>query len=53
MTLVTTPAIVLATWRYGETSKIVRLATQDLGVQGVIAKGALRPRAGSARRCRC
>ncbi len=44
MTLVSTPAIVLATWRYGETSKIVRLATQDLGVQGVIAKGALRPR---------
>lgn len=44
MALLTTPAIVLATWRYGETSKIVRLATRDLGVQGVIAKGALRPR---------
>lgn len=44
MPLISTPAIVLATWRYGETSKIVRLATRDHGVQGVIAKGALRPR---------
>jgi DNA repair protein RecO (recombination protein O) len=44
MSLLTTPAIVLAAWRYGETSKIVRLATESLGVQGVIAKGALRPR---------
>jgi DNA repair protein RecO (recombination protein O) len=42
--LVSTPAIVLATFRYGETSKIVRLATRDHGVQSVIAKGALRPR---------
>lgn len=41
---VTTPALVLATIRYGETSKIARLATRDLGVQSVIAKGALRPR---------
>ena len=40
----TTPAIVLATFRYGETSKIARLATRDLGVQSAIAKGALRPR---------
>ncbi len=30
--------------RYGETSKVVRLATRALGVQSVIAKGALRPR---------
>lgn len=44
MTPISTPAIILATWRYGETSKIVRLATRDHGVQGVIAKGALRPR---------
>lgn len=44
MPLISTPAIVLATWRYGETSKIVRLATHDHGVQSVIAKGALRPR---------
>jgi DNA repair protein RecO (recombination protein O) len=42
--LVSTPAIVLATFRYGETSKIVRLATREHGVQSAIAKGALRPR---------
>lgn len=41
---ITTPAIVLSTIRYGETSKIARLATRDLGVQSAIAKGALRPR---------
>ena len=39
-----TPAIVLATIRYGETSKIARLATRDHGVLSGIAKGALRPR---------
>jgi DNA repair protein RecO (recombination protein O) len=44
MTLVTTPAIVLSTLRYSETSKIVRLATREHGVQSAIAKGALRPR---------
>lgn len=44
MTLVTTPAIVLATLRYSESSKIVRLATRDFGVQSAIAKGALRPK---------
>lgn len=44
MALVTTPAIVLAGVRYSETSKIVRLATRDLGVQSAIAKGALRPK---------
>ncbi len=44
MPLISTPAIVLASWRYGETSKIVRLATREHGVQSVIAKGALRPR---------
>lgn len=43
MSLVTTPAVVLQTYRYSETSKIVRLATRDLGVQSAIAKGALRP----------
>jgi DNA repair protein RecO (recombination protein O) len=43
MTLVMTPAVVLRTYRYSETSKIVRLATRDLGVQSAIAKGALRP----------
>jgi len=44
MALISTPAIVLTTIRYGETSKIARLATRDLGVQSAIAKGALRPR---------
>ncbi|MEO8635196.1 MAG: DNA repair protein RecO [Gemmatimonadales bacterium] len=44
MPLVSTPAIVLSAMRYGETSKIVRLATREHGVQSAIAKGALRPR---------
>ncbi|MEP6572911.1 MAG: DNA repair protein RecO [Gemmatimonadota bacterium] len=44
MPLVSTPAIVLSAIRYSETSKIVRLATRDHGVQSVIAKGALRPK---------
>jgi DNA repair protein RecO (recombination protein O) len=39
-----TPAIVLASLRYSETSKIVRLATREHGVQSAIAKGVLRPR---------
>jgi DNA repair protein RecO (recombination protein O) len=37
-------AIVLSAIRYGETSKIVRLATRDHGVISAIAKGASRPR---------
>jgi DNA repair protein RecO (recombination protein O) len=44
MPLVSTPAIVLSTLRYSETSKIVRLATREHGVQSAIAKGALRPK---------
>jgi DNA repair protein RecO (recombination protein O) len=44
MTLVSTPAVVLHTLRYGETSKIVRLLTRDHGVQSAMAKGAHRPR---------
>lgn len=44
MTLVSTSAVVLQTFRYSETSKIVRLATRDLGVQSAIAKGVLRPK---------
>ncbi len=44
MPLASTPAIVLSALRYSETSKIVRLATRDYGVQSAIAKGALRPR---------
>src|SRR5512144_3411374 len=44
MPLVITPAIVLSAVRYGESSKIVRLATREHGVQSAIAKGALRPK---------
>lgn len=44
MPQVSTAAIVLSALRYSETSKIVRLATRDHGVQSVIAKGALRPK---------
>ena len=44
MSLVTTPAVVLQTYRYSETSKVVRLATRELGVQSAIAKGVLRPK---------
>ncbi|MEO5798709.1 MAG: DNA repair protein RecO [Gemmatimonadales bacterium] len=39
-----TPALVLGSLRYGETSRIVRLATRDFGVVSAIAKGALRPK---------
>ncbi|MSR07585.1 MAG: DNA repair protein RecO [Gemmatimonadetes bacterium] len=44
MAPVSTPAIVLQTFKYGDTSKIVRLATRDFGVQSAIAKGASRPK---------
>lgn len=44
MPLLATEAIILSAFRYGETSKIVRLATRDFGVLSAIAKGALRPR---------
>jgi DNA repair protein RecO (recombination protein O) len=44
MPLVSTSAIVLSALRYSETSKILRLATRDHGVQSAIAKGALRPK---------
>lgn len=44
MPSLSTPAIILATFRYGESSKIVRLATETAGVQSAIAKGALRPK---------
>src|SRR5574341_1710879 len=44
MSLVETSAVVLRTYRYSETSKIVRLATRELGVQSAIAKGVSRPR---------
>src|SRR5256712_5481243 len=39
-----TPAVVLRTYPYSETSKIVRLATADLGVQSAMGKGVLRPK---------
>jgi DNA repair protein RecO (recombination protein O) len=39
-----TPAIIVGSIRYSETSRIVRLATRDHGVVSAIAKGALRPR---------
>ncbi len=39
-----TPAIVLGSLRYGETSRIARLATREHGVISAIAKGALRPK---------
>jgi DNA repair protein RecO (recombination protein O) len=44
MAPVATQAVVLQTFRYSETSKIVRLATRDLGLQSGIAKGVLRPK---------
>lgn len=44
MPLVTTPAIILHAFKYSDTSKIVRLATRDHGVQSAIAKGASRPK---------
>ena len=44
MPSLSTQAIILAAFRYGETSKIVRLATESSGVQSAIAKGALRPK---------
>lgn len=39
-----TPAIVLGSLRYSETSRIARLATREFGVVSAIAKGALRPK---------
>ena len=42
MAVISTPAIVLHAFPYGETSKIVRLATPDHGVLSAIAKGAQR-----------
>lgn len=44
MGLVSARALVLQAMPYSETSKILRLYTEDLGVRSVIAKGAQRPR---------
>jgi DNA repair protein RecO (recombination protein O) len=41
---IVTPATVLSTLAYGETSRITRLATRDLGVVSAIAKGARLPK---------
>jgi DNA repair protein RecO (recombination protein O) len=42
MSLITTDAIILQTYKYSDTSKILRLITRECGLQSVIAKGALR-----------
>lgn len=44
MASLTTPAVILHAFKYGETSKIVRLLTREHGVLSAIAKGALRPK---------
>jgi DNA repair protein RecO (recombination protein O) len=38
------PALILRAYPYGDTSRILRLLTPDLGVIGAIARGARRPR---------
>jgi DNA repair protein RecO (recombination protein O) len=43
MPLVATEAVVLYRFDYLESSRIVRLATRDLGVQSALARGARRP----------
>jgi DNA repair protein RecO (recombination protein O) len=44
MPLVSTRALVLQSFAYSDTSKILRLLTPELGVRSVIARGARRPR---------
>jgi DNA repair protein RecO (recombination protein O) len=44
MPLVSTPAVILHVMPYGDTSKILRLLTRDLGLHSAIARGARRPR---------
>lgn len=44
MPLVAARALILQSFPYSDTSKILRLVTPDLGVRSVIAKGAQRPR---------
>ena len=46
MSLVATDGIVLHAMDYSESSRILRLATRDAGLQSVIAKGARRPKGG-------
>jgi len=42
MPLVTTPAVIVHVMAYGDTSKILRLLTRDLGLVSAIARGARR-----------
>lgn len=44
MSLIRTDAVVLHAFDYLETSRILRLATREVGVQSVLARGARRPR---------
>jgi len=44
MATVNSEAIILQTFKYSDTSKILRLITRTHGLQSVIAKGALRPK---------
>ncbi|MEJ2483982.1 MAG: DNA repair protein RecO [Gemmatimonadota bacterium] len=44
MPLVTTSCLVLQTYRFGDTSKILRLLTADFGPLSALARGALRPK---------
>lgn len=47
MSIVSTPAVLLRSFAYGETSLILRFYTRELGVVGVMAKGARRSRRGA------
>ena len=44
MAAVTSDAIILQVFPYGDTSRILKLLTATHGLRTVIAKGALRPR---------
>jgi DNA repair protein RecO (recombination protein O) len=44
VSVVTTDALILQAFPYGDTSRILRLLTRDYGVRSVIVKGATRPK---------
>lgn len=44
MALLSSDAVILQVFKYGDTSKIIRLLTRTSGVQSVIAKGAASPK---------
>ncbi len=44
MPIVTTSCLILQTYRFGDTSKILRLLTSDFGPLSALARGALRPK---------